>query len=84
MKYRVKLKRRAEKELNKIPRRDYYSVITALVGLAANPFVGKKLEGKYKDYYSIRVWPYRIIYQINKKEFLVFVIRIGHRQGIYR
>ncbi len=84
MKYRVKLKPRAEKELNKLPQRDYYRIITALVGLAIDPFVGKKLEGKYKDYYSLRVWPYRIIYQINKKELLVFVIQIGHRQGIYK
>ncbi len=84
MKYRVKLKPRAEKELNKLPQRDYYRIITALVGLAIDPFVGKKLEGKYKDCYSLRVWPYRIIYQINKKELLVFVIQIGHRQRIYR
>lgn len=84
MKYRVELKPRAEKELNKLPQRDYYRIITALVGLAIDPFVGKKLEGKYKDCYSLRVWPYRIIYQINKKELLVFVIRIGHRQGIYK
>ena len=84
MRYQVKLKSRAEKELNSLPKRDYYRVIIALVGLAADPFVGKKLEGKYKDYYSLRVWPHRIIYQINKRELLVFVIRIGHRRGIYR
>jgi len=82
MRYQVKLKSRAEKELNSLPKRDYYRVIIALVGLAADPFVGKKLEGKYKDYYSLRVWPHRIIYQINKRELLVFVIRIGHRRGV--
>jgi len=76
------LKSRAEKELNSLPKRDYYRVIIALVGLAADPFVGKKLEGKYKDYYSLRVWPHRIIYQINKRELLVFVIRISHRRGV--
>jgi len=76
------LKSRAEKELNSLLKRDYYRVIIALVGLAADPFVGKKLEGKYKDYYSLRVWPHRIIYQINKRELLVFVIRIGHRRGV--
>jgi len=82
MRYQVKLKSRAEKELNSLLKRDYYRVIIALVGLAADPFVGKKLEGKYKDYYSLRVWPHRIIYQINKRELLVFVIRIGHRRGV--
>ena len=82
MRYQVKLKSRAEKELNSLLKRDYYRVIIALVGLAADPFVGKKLEGKYKDYYSLRVWPHRIIYQINKRELLVFVIRISHRRGV--
>lgn len=84
MKYRVKLKPKAEKELNNLPQKDYYKIITALLSLAVDPFIGKKLEGKYKNYYSFRVWPYRIIYQIYKKELLVFVFRIGHRQGRYR
>lgn len=84
MKYRVRLKPKAEKELNNLPRRDYYRIIAALVSLAGDPFIGKKLEGRYKDYYSLRVWPYRIIYQIYKKELLVFVIRIGHRQEVYK
>ena len=84
MKYRVRIKPKAKTELNNIPKRDYYRVITLLVGLAGDPFIGKKLRGKYKNCYSIRVWPYRIIYQIYKKELLVFVIRIGHRQGIYK
>ena len=84
MKYHVKLKPKAEKELNKLSKKDYYRIITALVGLAADPFIGKKLEGKYKDCCSIRIWPYRIIYQISKKQLLIFIIRIGQRQGIYK
>lgn len=84
MEYQVKLKSRAEKELNNLQRKDYYRVIAALTGLRANPFSGKKLEGEYKGYHSIRVWPYRIIYQIYKKEFLIFIIRISHRQGVYK
>lgn len=83
MVYSVKLKPKAEKALNKIPRKDYYRILTALAGLAGNPFVGKKLEGKYKDDRSIRVWPYRIVYKIYKDLLLILVIRIGHRQGVY-
>lgn len=83
MKYQVRLRSKAEKELNNLPRKDYYKIIAALAHLAGDPFVGKKLGGKYKYCFSLRIWPYRIIYQIYKKELLVFVIRIGHRQGIY-
>lgn len=82
MAYRVTLKPRAEKKLNDLPRKNYYRIMATLVTLAANPFAGKKLKGEYERYYSIRVWPYRILYQIYKKYLLIFVIRIGQRQGI--
>jgi len=84
MRYHVKLRPKAEQELNSLSRKDYYRIVAALINLANNPFVGKKLKGKYKDYCSLRIWPYRIIYQIYKKSLTVFVIRIGHRQGIYK
>lgn len=79
MKYRIRLKPKAEKELAKIPQRDRQRILTEIVGLSTNPYVGKKLKDKYKGCYSIHVWPYRIIYQIYKKELLIIVIRIGHR-----
>ncbi|MEK7657867.1 MAG: type II toxin-antitoxin system RelE/ParE family toxin [Patescibacteria group bacterium] len=84
MNYQVKLKPSAEKELSKFSQKDYYRIMATLTGLAVNPFIGKKLEGKYKGYYSIRVWPHRIIYQIYKKELLIFIICIGHRRGVYK
>ena len=55
----------------------------ALIELAQNPDLGKKLEGELRDFYSLRVWPYRIIYQIIKNELIVFVVQIKHRQGVY-
>lgn len=84
MAYRVKLKPRAEKELNNLPQTDYYRVMAVLASLTVNPFSGKKLAGEYKGYYAIRVWPYRIIYRIYKKDLTILVIRIGQRQGIYK
>ena len=52
--------------------------------LSKDPFSGKKLEGELKGKYSIRAWPYRIVYQILKNELIVLVVDIGHRQGVYR
>jgi len=52
--------------------------------IALDPFVGKKLKGEYENQYSYRVWPYRIIYEIRKNELVVLVIRVGHRQGVYK
>ena len=83
MEYQVSIKPSAEKELKKLPKKDYYRILSALVILSHNPFIGKKLEGEYLGQYSYRVWPYRIIYEIHKKELLILIVRVGHRQGIY-
>jgi len=84
MVYVVKLKPSAEKELAKIPEKYRLRILTGLVILRKEPFSGKKLAGEFKDYYSLRIWPYRIIYTIYKTKLLVIVICIGHRQGIYK
>jgi len=83
MEYQLKIKPSAQKELNKLPKKDYYRALAALSVIANDPFAGKKLEGKRTGQYSMRIWPYRIIYSIYKKELLIVVIAIGHRQGIY-
>lgn len=84
MKYQVKIKPKAQKELEKIPKKDKDRILASIIGLAQDPFIGKKLKGDFKGYFSIRVWPYRIIYGIFAKERLVIIIRIGHRQGVYK
>lgn len=83
MTYQLRLKTSAKKELDKFPRQDKARILILLVKLVKNPYIGKKLEGKLKDFYSIRLWPYRIIYKIFKKELLVIVIKIGHRKKVY-
>lgn len=84
MNYQVRLTPKAEKDLVSITSRDKIRVVLALQGLAENPFAGKKLKGELDGLYSVRVWPYRIIYEIYKKKLLVLVIRIGHRQEAYK
>jgi len=83
MPYTVVLPKKVQKELAKIDARFRGRVILALKLLEQGPFQGKKLAGEYAGQYSIRVWPYRIIYSIIKKELLVIVIKVGHRQGVY-
>ncbi|MCR4312894.1 MAG: type II toxin-antitoxin system RelE/ParE family toxin [Candidatus Roizmanbacteria bacterium] len=84
MKFQIALKPRVEKELEKLPKADYYRILSAFSILSNNPFIGKKMLGEYYGCYSYRVWPYRIIYQIEKKQLFVLVLQVGHRQGIYK
>ena len=81
--HQLKIKPKAEKELNSLPKKDYYKILSAFTYLQKDPYIGKKMKGECEGYYNYRVWPYRIIYMILKKEPIVLVIRIGHRQGVY-
>jgi mRNA interferase RelE/StbE len=84
MAYQLLVKPSVEKELKKLPNKEYYRVLAAFSVLANDPFLGKKLKGEYEGQYNYRVWPFRIIYEIHKKELVVLVIRFGHRQGVYK
>ncbi|MCK5510036.1 type II toxin-antitoxin system RelE/ParE family toxin [Candidatus Parcubacteria bacterium] len=81
--YKIVIPRNAQKDLKKIDKLYKERILVALNVLSKDPFTGKKLKGDYKMQYSYRVWLYRIIYEIRKRELVVIVIRVGHRQGVY-
>lgn len=82
--YEIQVQKSAQKQLDKIPSAYRLRIQKAIDSLALFPLQGKKLEGELKGQYSIRVWPYRIIYQIYKKQLIISIIDVGHRQGVYR
>jgi len=82
--YQVVLSKSAEKDLNKVDKKYRPHIFAALFDLRKDPYSGKKLKGEFRDYYSLRVGVYRIIYKIYKKELNILIIRIGHCRGIYR
>lgn len=83
MTYQIKIKPDVEKQLNKLPKKDQTRIYEAFYSLSREPMSGKKLSGEYKDFYSYKVWPYRIIYTIIKRELLIIIVKVGHRQGVY-
>ncbi len=83
MEYQLVIPKKVQKELKRIDKQYRPRILAAFVALKKNPFLGKKLEGKYKNKRSYRVWPYRIIYNIKEKESVILIIKIGHRQGVY-
>ncbi len=82
--YRLEIKKKAMKEIHALPAKDQQRVLAAFDVLAEDPYAGKKLEGRYKGAWSFRVWPYRILYTIHQNILTVSVLRVGHRQGVYR
>ncbi|KKR32694.1 MAG: Addiction module toxin, RelE/StbE family [Candidatus Gottesmanbacteria bacterium GW2011_GWC2_39_8] len=74
----------AVKQYNHLPPGDKKKIKKKLNTLNENPYAGKKLSGELFLYRSLRVWPYRIIYIINKNEEMIEVSSIVHRQGAYK
>lgn len=83
MQYSLFFKNTAVKSIDKLSTKDKQKVALVLESLKSNPFSGKKLAGEFKDLYSVRAWPYRIIYTVIKKELAVLVVDVAHRQGAY-
>lgn len=84
MKYKIIFLGEARRNLKKIKGKDKDKILVALKALESNPKIGEKMLGQYNDCYRLRVWPYRIVYAVENGKLLIFVIRIGQREGIYK
>ncbi|MEI7835575.1 MAG: type II toxin-antitoxin system RelE/ParE family toxin [Planctomycetota bacterium] len=85
MAYRIEVKPQAVKALAKIPNPHRRRIAKAIDGLARTPRPPGcvKLTGA-DGAYRIRVGEYRILYEIVDKVLTVYIIRVGHRQDVYR
>lgn len=82
--YQVELRKKAEKEINKLPNIVKRRVLTTLLYLSHDPFAGEPLRGDFKNFYSLHLHPYRIIYQVLKDRLLILIFRVRHRKDAYR
>jgi mRNA interferase RelE/StbE len=82
--YALEVKTKVQKQLESFSKKDQQRVLEAFDVLRGNPTAGKQLEGKYKGFRSLRVWPYRIIYALDHAIITITVVKIGHRKDVYR
>ena len=71
------------RQIKRLPRSEQVKVLRKINRLAANPFIGKPLKGKFAKLYSLKAWPYRIIYRPNPGR-EIFINIVQHRQGVYK
>ena len=76
----------AAKALAKMPRKVQRQVERKISALAQNPFPKgcRPIETTQNIYRIIRSGNYRIAYIARKRELIILVIRIGHRQDFYK
>jgi mRNA interferase RelE/StbE len=85
MKYSVVVLPSAERDLTRLPTREWKRVRDRIDNLASRPRgVGsRKLHGM-QDGYRLRCGDYRVLYRIDDAAHEVFVYAIGNRKDVYR
>ena len=80
----VILEKPVKKRLLKLPIHVHKRIIKALEVIQENPLAGVKLHGELEKYYKFRVGDYRIVNSFENKESTVTVVKVEHRQGVYK
>ena len=84
MNYSLKIKGSGRKYLLKTDKKNRIRLIQAIDKLLSQPHSGTQLKGDLTGLRRIRVGHYRIIYEIQKNNLVILVVRVGHRKEIYR
>ena len=77
--YFVYVSKSIRKSLLRIPSPWSERIENAINALKIDPFYGEKMTGKLKDKRKIRIWPYRIIYKVEKQTKIIKIMEAGHR-----
>lgn len=80
----IRWERRAVKELEALPRTAQQRIVEAVESLRDDPFKGEQLAAEWKGLRRLRVGRYRVIYAYDGRQFLILVVRVGHRKEVYR
>ena len=82
--YRIELRRRAQRALDRLPKTDFRALIEAIKELAQTPRPRGIEKVESAGLWRIRQGDYRIIYAINDNRQIIIIVRVGHRREIYR
>ena len=86
-KWKIVFKKSAFKEYKKLPKQYKEKTNEVLEMLQINPLNEilniRKIRNK-NNYYRVRFGDYRIVYSLQKKLLIVEIIRVGHRQDVYK
>lgn len=79
--YRIIIKKKAKKFIDKLPKNERLRVAKAIEQLPNGEDI-KKMKG-HSNLLRLRVGEYRIIYTVDNGELIVYVVDVGNRGEIY-
>jgi mRNA interferase RelE/StbE len=82
--YKIELRRKAQRSLDRLSKGDFDAVLDAIKGLANSPRPKGVEKIKSAGLWRIRQGDYRVVYIIDDSQMTVTILRIGHRREIYR
>ena len=83
--YKIEWKKSAAKEIRSLPNDVVAELADRISKLGDDPFPPgfKKLVGA-EHTYRIRFSSYRVIYTVSSNLLLIEIVRVGHRQSVYK
>lgn len=84
--YRIELSREAERFYQRCDKAIAKKLTRCFEALEKNPRAGnnvKALKGRFAGSYRYRIGDCRVVYTINDREVIVFVITIASRRDVY-
>jgi len=81
--YSIRFTPRFERDFDRLSRDVKRRIIEKIEDLKERPHAFKRLHGKLKGLYALRIGEYRVIYLINDEHQEVILISVAHRRRIY-
>ena len=79
MGYQVKLRRAAQRQLDKLAKKDYEIIAEVISALEREPRPHGIKKLAESGLWRMRVGPYRVVYNIDDEEHLVIVVLVARR-----
>jgi mRNA interferase RelE/StbE len=83
-KYSLVFKKPVAKDLRNIPKKDIKRILKCVELLCSDPGAEGCIKLSGQECYRVRQGVYRIIYEIQETELIVMVVKVAHRNVVYK
>ena len=76
--------KRVKKAILRLPKKDFELVDAAILSLQHDPRPpkSKKLQATSEPTYELKVWPYRVLYDVYDDDKVVLILAVIHRRDL--